>query len=212
MDSYLSRWQDDEEFVNLHKLFNDINGMNNPIDTALYARLYILRQLAKQQANNPGNFVECGTYAGMSIFFVSDLCQKRFIGIDSFLGVSEPGIFDSDYFKTLKLDIPMEITQRIVSYLDRDDFKVELYKGWIPEVFNSIDSLLYSYVHIDTDLYQPTKDSIEKFWPLMLNGGVLICDDYGSYKTPGARKAMIDFFGKNSILELPTGQAIVYKH
>lgn len=212
MDSYLSRWEDDPEFVKLHKKFNEINGMNNPIDTALYARLYILRQLAEQQMKNPGSFAECGTYAGMSIFFVSDLCKERFLGIDSFEGVSEPGDFDSEYFKTLKLDIPMEVTQRIVDHLSRDEFKVELYKGWIPEVFKKIDKLRYSYVHIDTDLYQPTKDSISYFWPLLFDGGVLICDDYGSYKTPGARKAMDDFFGKSNILELPTGQAIVYKH
>lgn len=212
MDSYLSRWEDDPTFVALHKKFNDINGMNNPIDTALYGRLYILRQIAKQQSRLSGNFAECGTYAGMSIFFVSDLCKERFIGIDSFEGVSEPGVFDSDYFKTLKLAMPMEIAQKIVNHLDRDGFSVELYKGWIPEVFKNIDVLSYSYVHIDTDLYQPTKDSIENFWPLLVNGGVLICDDYGSHKTPGARKAMIDFFGQDKILELPTGQAIVYKY
>ena len=45
----------------------------------------------------------------------------------------------------------------------------------------------------------------------MVYGGVLICDDYGSYKTIGARKAMDDFFGKKNILELPTGQGIIWK-
>lgn len=212
MDSYLSRWQNNEEFILLYKKFNEIHGLNNPVDTALYARLYILRQLAKQQSKNIGNFVECGTYAGMSIFFVSDLCNGRFIGIDSFEGISDLGDFDSDYFKTIKLEVSMEIAERTVSNLNRDGFKVELYKGWIPSVFKDIDVIPYSYVHIDTDLYEPTKNSIEHFWPLMTKGGVLICDDYGSYKTPGARKAMIDFFGQDSILELPTGQAIVYKY
>jgi len=212
MESYLSRWQDDPEFVKLHQTFNSITGMNDPIDTVLYARLYILRQLAKQQSNKKSNFVECGTYAGMSIYFVADLCNKRFLGIDSFEGVSEPGIFDSDYFKTVKLAMPLEIAQKITKNLEKNNFKVELYKGWIPEVFEKIDTLSYSYVHIDTDLYEPTKNSIEHFWPLMVDGAVLICDDYGSKKTPGARKAMIDFFGQEQILELPTGQAIVYKH
>ena len=54
----------------------------------------------------------------------------------------------------------------------------------------------YSYVHIDVDLYEPTKESINYFWPKMVYGGVLICDDYGSYKTIGARKAMDDFLVK----------------
>lgn len=208
MDSYLSRWKDDAEFINLHRLFNETANINNNINTALYARLYVLRQLAKQQAIKNSNFAECGTYAGMSIFFTADACNKRFIGIDSFEGVSEPDENDTDYFKTVKLDIPMDVAKNIL----KEHNNVELYKGWIPKVFNSIDNLNYSYVHIDVDLYQPTKDSIEYFWPKLIPTGVLICDDYGSYKTIGARKAMLDFFGKDNILELPTGQAIVYKY
>jgi hypothetical protein len=87
----------------------------------------------------------------------------------------------------------------------------EIYKGWIPKVFNKIDNLQYSYVHIDVDMYEPTRDSISYFWDRICVGGVLICDDYGSYKTIGARKAMNDFFNRSDILELPTGQAIVFK-
>ena len=60
-------------------------------------------------------------------------------------------------------------------------------------------------------MYEPTKDSINYFWPKIVPGGVIICDDYGSYKTIGARKAMDDFFGKDKILELPTGQGLVWK-
>lgn len=209
MNVYLSRWEDDPKFVELNNEYNKIHSINNGTDGAFIGRLYILRQLAKQQLSKNSNFAECGTYAGMSVHFTADLCTKRFIGIDSFEGVSEPGEYDTDYFKTLKLDIPMEFAEKTMA--EGNHSNVELYKGWIPEVFNTIDDLTYSYVNIDVDLYQPTKDSIEYFWPRLIPGGVLICDDYGSYKTIGARKAMIDFFGQENIFEIPTGQAIVYK-
>ena len=207
MESSVARWVDDPDFVSINKSLNDKTGMTNDINDPYFGRLYVLRQLAEQQQSLNSNFAECGVYAGMSMFFVHDLCTKRFIGIDSFEGVSEPGDFDTDYFKKVKLDIPMESAKFILDGCS----STELYKDWIPSAFKSIEDLEYSYVHIDVDLYQPTKDSIEYFWPKMVDGGVLICDDYGSYKTIGARKAMDDFFGKKNILELPTGQGIIWK-
>lgn len=206
MDSYISSWQQDAKFVSLFNQFNILAGINNEINNSLYARLYILRQLATQQKDK-GNFAECGVYAGMSMFFVADLCKNKFIGIDSFEGVSEPGEYDSDYFKSKKLSISISFAEKILKNFDN----VDLYKGWIPEVFDKLNDEQYSYVNIDVDLYDPTRNSIEYFWPRLIKSGVLICDDYGSDKTPGARKAMNDFFGVDNILELPTGQALVYK-
>ena len=207
MESYVSNWEKDKTFSQLHKRFNQVANIDNKIDHPIYSRLYILRQLATQQKDK-GNFAECGVYAGMSMFFVADLCKDAFIGIDSFEGVSEPGEYDSDYFKTKKLAIDISFAKAFL----KDFNNVELYKGWIPEVFNLIDDKEYAYVNIDVDLYDPTKSSIEYFWPKLIKGGVLICDDYGSEKTIGARKAMDDYFGKDSILELPTGQAIIFKN
>ena len=207
MEDYLSRWTDDEEFIALCHRFNSITGMQNTFDNAWYARLYILRQLATQQSKIGSDWAECGVYAGMSMFFVADLAPLNFIGIDSFEGVSEPGENDTEYFKKVKLDIPITYAQKSLQEFNN----VQLIKGWIPQAFNNLKNTTYSYVHIDVDLYEPTIKSIEYFYPKMISGGVMICDDFGSYKTIGARKAFIDFFGKDSLLELPTGQCIVYK-
>lgn len=207
MESYLSRWSDDKEFVKLYEQFNNLYDLNNKIDTALYARLYVLRQLADQQKDKNLNFAECGVYAGMSMLFTADKCTQKFIGIDSFEGVSPKTEFDTDYFDKVTLEIEMKY-----SLLTLQEFNnTEIYKGWIPDVFNQIGVLEYSYVHLDVDMYEPTRDSLEYFWDKICIGGVLICDDYGSYKTIGARKAMDDFFPRSSILEIPTGQAIVFK-
>lgn len=207
MDSYISNWENDKIFFSIYEEFNKLTEMTSSIDTALYARLYILRQLASQQSNR-GNFAECGVYAGMSMFFVADLCKNNFIGIDSFQGVSKPSRHDTEYFKHHDLSIDIKYTSSFLK-----NFKnIILYRGWIPEVFNDIKENSYSYVNIDVDLYEPTKNSIEYFWPKIISGGVLICDDYGSEKTIGARKAMNDYFGQNNILELPTGQGIIFKN
>ena len=209
MESYLSRWTDDQDFVKLHNDYNLICNIHNVMDNAMYARIYILRQLAKQQSiiNPYLDFAECGVYAGMTMFFTSEFCDKTFIGIDSWEGVSEPGEFDTEYFKTVKLKSEFAWAKNNLSRYSN----VLLKKGWIPEVFDEVEESKYSFVHIDVDLYEPTKKSIEYFWPKLVSGGVLICDDYGSYKTTGARKAVDDYFEKHNILELPTGQAIIWK-
>ena len=209
MDSYLSRWTEDKDFVKLHNDFNLICNINNEMDNALYARIYVLRQLAKYQSiSNPNlSFAETGVYAGMTMFFTAEYCNKYFLGIDSWEGVSEPGEFDTEYFKTVKLKSEMAWAKNNLSRYNN----IELKKGWIPEVFKDIEDKTYSFVHVDVDLYEPTKESIEYFWPKIVSGGVLICDDYGSYKTEGARKAVNDSFERHNILELPTGQAIIWK-
>ena len=89
-----------------------------------------------------------------------------------------------------------------------------LYKGWIPERFKDVSELQFRFVHIDVDLFQPTKDAIEFFYPRMVKGGVIVCDDYGFDTCPGATKAMDEFFDSKveSVIHLTTGTGLVIKH
>ncbi|TIX21118.1 MAG: methyltransferase, partial [Mesorhizobium sp.] len=71
----------------------------------------------------------------------------------------------------------------------------------------------FALVHIDVDLYEPTRDALAFFYDRVCANGMIICDDYGSGLCPGARKAFDQFFENRpeGIIELPTGQAIVVK-
>ena len=70
---------------------------------------------------------------------------------------------------------------------------VAYHPGWIPERFSAVTDKTFSFVHIDVDIYQPTKDSIEFFYPRLATGGILMCDDYGFSNCPGATQAIDDF-------------------
>jgi hypothetical protein len=70
---------------------------------------------------------------------------------------------------------------------------VQVYRGWIPQRFGEVAARRFSFVHIDVDLYEPTRDSIEFFYPRLAPGAVLVCDDYGIVTCPGATKAIEDF-------------------
>ena len=55
-------------------------------------------------------------------------------------------------------------------------------------------------MHIDVDLYEPTKVSLENFFPHVVKGGIVILDDYGAF--PGANKAIEDYLkSKNYKIE-----------
>ena len=90
---------------------------------------------------------------------------------------------------------------------------IEFHRGWIPERFAEVADRRFSLAHVDVDLYQPTLESMEFFYPRLSAGGILVCDDYGSRKCPGAYKAVNEFMADKpeGVLHLPTGQSLVYK-
>ena len=70
-----------------------------------------------------------------------------------------------------------------------------------------------SLVHVDVDLYEPTLASRRFCWPLLARNGMLVCDDCGSPRCPGAKQAFDEFFAELGMgfMELPTMQAIAIK-
>ena len=61
-------------------------------------------------------------------------------------------------------------------------------------------------LRLDTDWYESTKIELEMLYPLLVDGGILIIDDYGHFK--GAKKAVDEYFA--SINEKPLMHRIDY--
>lgn len=208
-------WHKDEDFLNVYlKLTkNDTQKKRIP------ERKFVLYSLAKSLKNIEGDIVECGVLRGHSSYLMLHANidnNKLFHGFDSFEGLSEPDVNDkvknsySYEWKKNDLKTPELIAkQNLKLFKDR----VHLHKGWIPDRFNEVKSKKFSLVHIDVDLYKPTFESISFFWDKINNGGVLVCDDYGSELCPGAKKAMDEFFNSKglSVIHLTTGQGLVFK-
>lgn len=83
----------------------------------------------------------------------------------------------------------------------------------IPNRFKEVSEKKFSFVHIDVDLYQPIRNSLEFFYNRMLPGGIIVFDDYGFTFFPGAKKAVDEFMqNKNDFfIALPSGQAFLIK-
>ena len=68
-----------------------------------------------------------------------------------------------------------------------------------------------SILKLDTPLYEATKIELEKLFPKIQKGGVLIVDNYGTYK--GIKKAVDEFFySKNYVISYYalTRRVIIY--
>jgi hypothetical protein len=161
-----------------------------------------------------GEIAECGTYNGSTAYFMalandrSGKNRQTYL-FDSFEGLSRPSAEDGSYWQPGDLACPEEVVQRNLAGFHN----VHILRGWIPTQFSRVADNRFCFVHVDVDIYQPTRDSIEFFFPRLEPGGMLVCDDYGFDSCPGARRAMDDFFAgrRERIIHLPTGQGLVIK-
>lgn len=155
-------------------------------------RRWMIRQLVRLTESVPGDTAECGVFAGAGSYLI---CSMNAAGkqhrrhhhvFDSFEGLSRPGALDGKHWTKGDLARGEDVVRRNLS-----DFAdaVTLYKGWIPERFGEVAAKRFSFVHVDVDLYEPTRDSLVFFYERLNPGGVLLCDDYGSTVCPGATRA-----------------------
>lgn len=177
-----------------------------------YDRKFTVLQLLKLIKNLNWDTVECWVFRwATSYLILKNINSKKTHHIfDSFEGLSEPWDIDWSYWTKNNLTCWLEIVKDNLK-----EFKnAEYYKWWIPERFNEVKDLAFSFIHIDVDLYEPTKDSIEFFYERLEKWWVLVCDDYGFSTCPGAKLAMDEYAQKYSleVLELTTWQWVFIKN
>lgn len=200
-------WLNDQEF------FDDYIEFMDPGNWHSADRKFMLNQFLNSTAGIDGDFAECGAYAGGSAIFMcrTAVARGRHVHLfDSFEGLSAPNAYDGSYWAKGAL---ASAEDRIRANLERYSGQFTTYKGWIPSRFTEVEKKQFAFVHIDVDLYEPTRDSLEFFYPRVPSGGILLLDDHGFSSCPGARKAAIEFFdGKpERIIDVTTGQGLIVK-
>lgn len=182
------QWWQEEAFNEYLQKFDELNGMN--VD-----RHWMLYQLMRLVENIPGDTAECGIYQGCSSYMMCKMNQNNsnyhriHFMFDSFEGLSAPSEIDGTHWQKGNLSCDMNRVEANLSGCSN----YSLHKGWIPERFLDVENRLFSFVHIDVDLYNPTFDSIQFFYPRIHPGGIIVCDDYGFTSCVGATKAVDEF-------------------
>ncbi|WP_299399146.1 TylF/MycF/NovP-related O-methyltransferase [Pelagibius sp.] len=205
-----TNWQDDRDFLAVMRRFD-------PRYPRVKERQFFLYNLARSLRHLTGETAECGALGGASSHvimsaFEDDRAHHIF---DSFSGLSEPTEHDKP--KTTEVRAlqagefasPLEATRRNLAEHPHAMF----YKGWIPERFDEVADKQFCLVSVDVDFYEPTRDSVLFFFPRLVPGGALICDDYGFSTCPGAKKAMdeaAESLGRR-VIHVPTGQGLILK-
>lgn len=170
-------------------------------------------ELYKNIIDLPGSIVECGVFKGNSLirlatyrqYFENDYSRK-IIAFDVFgkfplTSFEKDKIFRENFIKNAGEVGPTaeEIEKILVSKGIGDN--VEFVKGdilyTVKDYIEGNPNLKISLLHIDVDLYEPTKVILENFYPLIVNGGIVVFDDYSIF--PGATKAIDDFFGTKQV-------------
>ena len=103
--------------------------------------------------------------------------------------------------------------EKVKAYLS-DCKNVNLYQGLFPDTATSIKDKTFCFVRVDVDIYQSVMDCCNFFYGRMTRGGIIIFDDYGYLKCPGAKMAVDEFFAdkSESPCYISTGQCVVIRH
>jgi len=191
-------------------------------------RFYSLQQMVHHVLRQElsGDFVECGVWKGHSAYMISSIIsENEFSGVFHIFDSFEGGLSDKvDKDKNIRGELTQqEINEESnIFHSTEDEVKsclsgfnfTSLYKGWIPSRFNEIEDKQFQFVHIDVDLYEPTWESLNFFYPKLVDNGVIVCDDYGLSQFPGAKKAVDEFLNNNNFkmcYEVPMGGCFIIK-
>ena len=171
--------------------------------------------------NVPGDIFECGVAGGeflMSMAHLSSIYEphhytRNVIGFDTFEGFTKPTTKDFsskakhmhegglayDSFDYLEKAIAFYDRNRMIGNIE----KIKLIKGDISTTLKSYLDLnpatVIGMLHLDLDLYKPTKDVLQNTRKHMAKGSIIIFDEINHNDYPGETLAVMEVLGLENI-------------
>lgn len=169
------------------------------------ANVKIILHLLNQVTSIEGAICECGVFRGktiipMALFLNKQKSNKIIYGFDSFEGLDE----------TVKIDLKLggmnffskqvhgfnetsieNVSRKIKKW--KLESRITLVKGYFKETLPQHGDKMFSFVHLDCNLYQSYKECMEFFYPRINKGAVILLDEYNDPPWPGCNKAVDEF-------------------
>ena len=164
-----------------------------------------------------GDIVECGVAAGGSVmaiaFTLIDLGRfdRRLWLYDTFEGMLAPTKHDVGRFNQpamrlfnkrhnleggwIKFSVDEVRTNVFSTGYPKEKFK--FVRGKVEKTLQKMSPEKIALLRLDTDWYESTKSEMEKLFPRVAPGGLILLDDY--YRWMGSRKAVDDYISQNGI-------------
>jgi hypothetical protein len=158
-----------------------------------------------------GDIVECGVYKGASAVrfatyreILESQDSRKIIGFDAFgkfpeSSISEDAEFIENFESCGGEGIPIE---ELLKTFEQKGFRnYEFIKGniieTIPDYIEKNEALRIALLHIDVDVYEPTKVILDRLFGKVVRNGLIVFDDYGTVS--GETKAVDAFFKQNNM-------------
>ena len=198
--------------IDLSKEWDYENGVYLTCETNRIGKFINHYEIYKKILDLPGDILEFGVYKGASfvrLLSFRDLLEcsgsRKVIGFDAFGKFPDQLKLESDkeFVKEFENEGGDGISKKeFQQLLERKGFQnFSLIEGDIlktlPLYIKNNPSLKISILHIDVDVYEPTKIILENLWDKIVPDGILILDDYGIIE--GETKAVDEFFASQHI-------------
>lgn len=188
------------------------NGFYLTCETSRIGKFLSHLEIYKKILDLPGDVLEFGVYKGTSLVrllsfreLLENQNSRKILGFDIFGKFPDQLDLESDrnFVRNFENSGGYGIGRvELESHLIRKGFgNFELVEGnvinTIPEYLKSNRSRKIALLHIDVDVYEPTMAILENLWDSVVNGGIVMLDDYGTVE--GETKAVDDFFADKNI-------------
>lgn len=197
-----------------------------------YSSKQVLRftyEKAKEYADKPGVYVECGVAAGAQIIaMAAGAPNKTIYAFDSFEGIPLPSNKDNQMpgikflTKAEQEALPDPGKQVLessgatrVSVKDfyehltnalGNKYNVQAVEGWFENTTPVFRAKEISILRLDGDLYNSTYTCLKYLYPKVVKGGLVIIDDWS---LPGCQSAVEDYFFEQG-LKIPEFKAVEF--
>jgi len=164
----------------------------------------------EQTAKLDGDIIECGigkmgTFQILAELLLEEDSAKKLWGFDSFEGFPKPTSEDLSVRNPQKGEWKNINAEDVAKFLLILGFKkrwidshIKIIKGFFQDTLPNNNISKISFLHLDVDLYDSYKICLQYLFPKVVEGGVILFDEYANKKEnlkfPGAKKAIDEYF------------------
>ena len=186
-------------------------------DVSRFAKTLCHAELYKMIKDLPGTIAEFGVYKANSLIRWLSLREifetsssRRIIGFDAFGAFPNKGLSnvksDLNFIKEFEKDggdgLSLEETNLILKAKSFSNY--ELIDGDIrntlPDYLKKNTNEKFSLIHLDMDVYEPTAFVLRKLFNQLVDGGIIVIDDYDTVE--GATIAVDEFIVQHPNLKI----------
>jgi O-methyltransferase len=200
------------------KLIQEVKSFTMTSPERIYGLLSAVRYL---EANKlAGDIVECGVWKGGSMMAVEKALlalksrERELYLYDTYAGMTAPTSKDSSRFEPKATQdaydsmkggdgtckwcySSIEETRRNVLSVGYPEAKVHFIKGPVEETIPKHAPETIALLRLDTDFYESSRHEMVHLFPRLIQGGVLLLDDYGHWE--GQRVAVDEYLAQHKI-------------